>query len=149
VVGRLVKKKEVGRRNKDSRQGVAIALAAGEDAERLEDVVAAEEKTAEERTELDFRDFEGGAADVVEHAGIAVEDFVLVLREILADYVVAEFDMAGGGCFIAGEELDEGGLACAVDADESYSVAAIDGEVHVLENLLFTVALGQVFCFND
>ena len=61
--------------------GVAVALAAGEDAELLEDVVAGEHEAAEERAELDDGDFGGGAGDVVEHAGGGVEDLVLVLRE--------------------------------------------------------------------
>jgi hypothetical protein len=84
---------------------------------------------------------ERGAADVVQHARVAVEHLVLVLREVLADHVVAQLDVAGGGRFVAGEQLDERGLARAVDADQRHAVAALDGEAHIVEHLLGAVTL--------
>ena len=47
VVGGLVEEKEVGGRDENLCEGEAVAFAAGEDAEGLEDVVAGEEETAQ------------------------------------------------------------------------------------------------------
>ena len=52
VVGGLVEQQEVGWRNENACQRVAVALAAGEHAEGLEDIVAGEEKAAEQRAQL-------------------------------------------------------------------------------------------------
>ena len=50
----------------------------------------------------------------------------MILREVFADHVVAELDRARGGRSVAGEQLDERRLACAVDADQRNAVAALD-----------------------
>ena len=149
MVGGLVEQQKVRRRDKNARQGEAIALAAGEHAELLEDVVAGEEEAAEERTEFLFGHLERGAADVVEHARVGVEHLVLVLREVLADHVVAEFDVAGGGLLHAGEQLDERGFAGAVDAHQRNAVAALDGEARIGEDVLRPIALGEPFGFDN
>ncbi len=136
VVGRLVEQEEVGGRDEHAGEGVAVALAAGEHAEGLEDVVAGEHEAAEEIAERDGVDARVGAGDVFEHARGGVEDLVLVLREVVGDDVVADADFAGGGLFDAGEHAHERGFAGAVDADERDAVAAIDGEGDVFEHAL-------------
>jgi hypothetical protein len=52
VIGGLVEQQEVGGRDQNAGQREAVALAAGEHAERLEDVVAGEEEAAEERAQF-------------------------------------------------------------------------------------------------
>ena len=123
------------------RQRVAVALAAGEDAEGLEDVVAGEEEAAEEAAQFGLRHFWRDAADVGEHLSAGVEDFVLVLREVFGKDVVAELQGAAGGSVLPGKQADEGGLAGSVDADQRDAVAAIDGEADVVEDFLRAVAL--------
>ena len=137
VVGGLVEQEEVRGRDEHLGHGVAVAFAAGEDAEFLEDVVAGEHEAAEEGAEFDDGNFGGGAGDVVEHAGVGVEDFVLVLREEVGEDVVAYADVAGGGRLLLAQQADERGFACAVGADEGDAVAALDGEVDVFEDEFF------------
>ena len=93
VVGGLVEEKHVRWGDEHLGHGVAVALAAGEDAEFFEDVVAGEHEAAEEGSQFDYGDFGGGGGDVVEHAGVGVEDFVLVLGEEVNEGVVALFDL--------------------------------------------------------
>ena len=62
--------------------------------------------------------------------------------------------MAAGGCFLLAEEADEGGLASSVGADEGDAVAALDGEVEVVEDELFAavghgVDLGEALDLDD
>ena len=45
-------------------------------------------------------------------------------------------DGACGGLFLSAEEADERGFACAVGAYEGDAVAALDGEVKVIEDEL-------------
>ncbi len=136
VVGGLVEQQQVRGRDEHLGHGVAVALAAGEDAEFLEDVVAGEHEAAEQGAQLDDGNLGGDAGDVVEHLGVGVEDFVLVLREEVGEDVVAFADGAGGGLFLAAEQADEGGLAGAVGADEGDAVAALDREADVFEDAL-------------
>ena len=137
VVGGLVEEEEVRGRDEHLGHGVAVALAAGEDAEFFEDVVAGEHEAAEEGAEFDDGNFGGGSADVVEHDGVGVEDFVLVLREEVGEDVVAFADGAGGRGFLLAHEADESGFACAVGAYEGDAVSALDGEVDAFEDEFF------------
>ena len=89
MVGGLVEQQEVAGRDEHLGHGVAVALTAGENTEFFEDIVAGEHEAAEERAEFDDGDFGRGAADVVEHDGVGVEDFVLVLSEEVGEDVVA------------------------------------------------------------
>ena len=147
VVGGLVEEEEVRGGDEHLGHGVAVALAAGEDAELFEDVVAGEHEAAEERAEFDDGDLGSGSADVVEHDGVGVEDFVLVLGEEVDEDVVAFADGAGGGGFLLAQEPDESGFACAVGADEGDAVAAFDGEVEIVEDEFFAAgwAWGRSF----
>ncbi|MGC4051046.1 MAG: hypothetical protein QM757_16910 [Paludibaculum sp.] len=51
--------------------------------------------------------------------------------------------------FDAGEQLDQGRLAGAVDADQRDAVAALDGEVDFVEDDLGRRSLGDVGEFGD
>ena len=65
-------------------QGVAVALAAGEHADALEDVVAGEQEAAEQGAEFDgWEPWVRRSPMIVEHAGVGVEGFVLILREVI------------------------------------------------------------------
>ena len=66
---------------------------------------------------------------------------------------------AAGGFFLLAEQADEGRFACAVGADEGDAVAALDGEVEVVEDEFFAgrfsidgghgVDLGEVLDLDD
>ena len=74
---------------------------------------------------------------------LAVEHLVLVLREVFADHVVAQLYLASRGRFVAGEQLDERGFSRAVHADQRHAVAALDGELDVVEHLLLAITLRE------
>ena len=59
------------------------------------------------------------------------------------DVLALEHDRAGGRRHLAGQHLEEGGLAGAVRADDAAQFAAIDGEVDVAVGDQAAVALGQ------
>ena len=94
VVGRLVEQQEIRRADENLGQGVAIALAAREHAERLEDIIAGEEKAAEQAAQFGLRDARRGAADVVSMRAFGIEYLVLVLREVFRENVVSELKQA-------------------------------------------------------
>ena len=123
-------------RNEHLGHGVAVALAAGEDAEFLEDIVAGEHEAAEQRAQFDDGNFGRDAGDVVEHLGVGVEDLVLVLGEEVGEDVVAFADGAGVGLFLAAEQADEGGFAGPIGADEGDALAALNLEGDVFEDAL-------------
>ena len=78
-------------------QRVAVALAAGEHAERLEDVVAGEQKAAEQAAQLGLGNFAGRLRLMSSSMrGVGIELLVLVLREIVRRDVVAERERARG-----------------------------------------------------
>jgi len=116
MVGGLVEEKEVGWGDEHLGHGVAIALAAGEDSEGLEHIVAGKHEAAEERSQRDDIDLWIGARDVVEHLRGAVKHLVLILREVVGEHVVAEADLAGGGSFEAAEHADHRRFTRAVRA---------------------------------
>src|ERR1035437_3828126 len=63
---------------------------------------------------------------IVDHASALVEFLVLVLREIVGLGVVAEDVFSRRHRLGAGQNLDHGGLAGAVDAHQRQAVAALD-----------------------
>ena len=56
-----------------AQQGVAVALAAREDADLLEDVVSGEQETAEQTAQLGLGGTSRDLAKVVEDAGVGIE----------------------------------------------------------------------------
>ena len=108
VVGRFVENKEVGRADEHADEGDAGALAAGENADLFENIVSAEEETAEEVADLGGSlaagDFLDGGDD-----GLARVEFVgVVLGEEGGLHAIAELAESGAGGFLAGDEAAEG-----------------------------------------
>ena len=95
LVGSSSSRKLAGRQQHPG-QRVAIAFAAGEHADRLENIVVGEQETAQQAAQLVLLAARRDAADVVEHAGVGVEHLVLVLREVVRRDVVAERELARG-----------------------------------------------------
>ena len=96
VVGGLVEQQEIAGHHEHARQRVAVALAPGEHADGLEDVVLGEQEAAQDAAQF----LVGGArrhrSQVVDHAGRRVQLLVLVLREVIGLGVVAQNVLAGG-----------------------------------------------------
>jgi len=70
------------------------------------------------------------------------------LREVFAGHVVAEADGAAGWRFRACEQLDQRRFARAVYADQRDTIAALDGEARIGEDLLCAIALCKPFRLN-
>ena len=138
VVGRLVEQQEIGRPQQHARQRVAVALAAREHADALEDVVVGKQETAEQGAQARLVAEGRGrdAGEVVEQPRVRIERLVLVLREVVGLHVVPQAEFAGRHRLLAGQQLDERGFARAVHAHQGDAVAAIDDEVHAREDAL-------------
>jgi hypothetical protein len=95
VVGGLVEQQEVGGMQQHFQQRVAIALASGEHADALEDIVSRKKKTAEQAAQLGLRRGGRKFAEIVENARFRIEFLVLVLREVVEMNFVAELVFAG------------------------------------------------------
>src|SRR5690606_37417556 len=113
VVGRLVEDEEVGGGEERAGEGEPALLAAGEHADGLEDVVAAEQERAEEAAQLGLGAVLRGVAERGEGGLVRVERVGLVLREERRSDLAAELARAGER-LLAVEDAGEGGLARAV-----------------------------------
>ena len=65
------------------------------------------------------------------------------------DVAALEDDLAGGRRDLAGQHLEEGGLAGAVGADDAAQLAVVDGEVDVAVGDQAAIALGQAGRLQD
>ena len=137
VVGGLVEQEEVDGRDEHLGHGVAVAFAAGEDAELFEDVVAGEHEAAEEASGVRRRGLWGRRRRCRRACrrwgrGLCTGP----ARRSRRGRCGPSLMVPAVGCFLAAEQADEGGFACAVGADEGDAVAALDGEVEVVEDVL-------------
>src|SRR5260370_3145488 len=136
MVGGLIEQQKVGGVPQHFEQRLAIALASGEDADALKNVVARKKETAEQAAQLGLR---GGCREfskVVEDASFRIEFFVLILREIVGLDVVAQLVFAGGERLLAGQQFNQSGLSCSVDSHQRDALTALDHEIYFLENLV-------------
>src|SRR5262249_28609680 len=81
---------------------------------------------------------------VINHPRIGIKFLVLVLRKIVRLGVVSQEIFAGCDRLGASKDFDEGRFAGAVDADQSYTIAALDEEAATVEHRVVAVALGDV-----
>ena len=84
-------------------QRISVALTAGEYADTFEYFVSGEQEAAEQVAQIGFSRRGRNPADVVNHACVLVEFFVLVLREIIELNVVTELIFARGQWLGPGE----------------------------------------------
>ncbi len=59
-----------------------------------------------------------------------------------------QFETAAVGCVEAGEDIEEGGLAGAIGADQAIDLAALDGDAHLAQGLQAAEALGNAGNFE-
>ncbi len=144
VVGGLVENEEVGRADQHADQGDAGALAAAEDSDFFEDIVAFEEETAE-----DIARGHLGAARLdllhrFDHGEVGIEFVGVVLVEERGKGLWAEFVITGGGFLLAGDHAAEGGLTRAVGADDGDLFPTGHFEVEVFEDGEVAILLGRI-----
>src|SRR5258708_22591375 len=90
---------------KETKQGIAPALAAGKHADLFENIVFGEQKTTEQAAQFCLRRARRGVTEVVDHARVRIQFFVLVLREVVGLNVVAESVFSAGSVFRAREQF--------------------------------------------
>ena len=169
VVGRLVEEEDVGALEQRRGQQRAGLLAAGEAGERAVGVEVLDPEAAADLLGARLGGPGAGGLGALERVGVGVE----VARRLergerlagLAEGVVEERadrrlgrllrevadagrreDRAAVGVLAAGQQLEQGGLAGAVGADEPGSVAGVEGQRQALEEGCAVIALGQVEC---
>src|SRR5271155_5307674 len=97
-----------------AQQRIAIALAAGEYADALENILAGKQEATQQAAKLSFAGLRRNPAQVIQNARILVELLVLILGEIVGLNVVAQLVFSLGEVFFVGQQLDERGLAGAI-----------------------------------
>ena len=88
-------------------QRVAIALAAGKNADGLENNVLRKQETAEQAAQFRLRGTRRGFKQVVQHARVGIKSFVLVLGKVIDISIVAQPQLSGSGLLLAGQKFDQ------------------------------------------
>src|SRR5437773_12321980 len=96
MVCRFIKQQKVRRMQQHPQQRISVALTARKHADALKYFVSGEKEAAEQVAQIGFSRRGRDPADVVNHACVLVEFFVLVLREIVELNVVTELIFARG-----------------------------------------------------
>ena len=143
MVGRFVENEKVGGLHEHAHERNPGTLAARENANLFEHVVAAKKKTAEQAADmggiLAARHFlDGGKYRLVRGEIVG-----MVLREKRREDLVSKVDAASAGSLLAGDEATEGRFSGSVRTNNRKLLSPVDLEIEVLENLEFSVALGN------
>ena len=127
----------------------ASALAARQHGDLLVDVVAREEEGAEDGAHARRQCVRVGVLHLLHHGGLAVQRVGVVLRVVARRDVAAEHHAAAVGRELAGDDLEERGLAGAVGADDGDLLAAADREVDPIEDDEVAVGLRDALDADD
>ena len=126
---RLVHEQEIRRIEQQLDEREARFLAAAQDPDRFENIVAAEEKRAENGPGGLFRNRIGDIEHALENGLPNVEHLDAMLRKITDPDVVPELAFASLHRQDAGEQFQEGRFAGAVWADQHGALPALGREV--------------------
>src|SRR5204863_196208 len=129
-------------------QGEAGFFSAGQDLNRLVNIVLAEKKRAEDRAGLLLGELVFVRAQlhhVLENRQIGLEIIESVLGEVADDDVAAEFADATLDREHIRENFEERGLAGAIGSDEHDALAALTREIQVTVDDMIAVRLLDVF----
>ena len=145
VVGRLVDDEHVRAEQHHARQHQANLLTAGQYANRLVNIVAGEQHTAEEAAQRGFQCIRAGIrCDPVEHVFlVALEELVVVLREIALRGGNAPLEAALIRFHLAHKNLEQRSHCQLVIRYERNLVTAAHDERYVVEHLLAVDGLGD------
>ena len=145
VVGGLVQDQHVRRVDQGRRQGHPLPLAAGEGAHLLGKVRDPQPVQHGLGLILVQRPELGGEVEehLLQHGG------VLVHHRVLGQQADLDVGVPGDGAPVrlrdAGEHLQKGGLAGAVDADDAHLVPLVEVEVHIVQQLAAAEVDGEMF----
>ena len=126
---RLVHQQKVRRIEQQLDEGEARFLAAAQNADRLENIVAAKEKRAENGAGGLFRNGIGDIEHALENGLPDVEHLDAMLGKVTNPDVVPEVALALLHRQNAGEQFEEGRFAGAVRPDQDGALSALGGEV--------------------
>ena len=148
MVCRLVQDQKIGLGEHELCQRDAAALAAGEIRDALEDIVPGEEEGSQHAADLGVVHVGPGVLEFLEEGLFGVQDRVLLV--IVGDQDPgAQRHAAGIRGQKAVDDLQDGGLACAVVADDGDVFAALQLKAYVPEKLLGAEGLGEAFRLED
>ena len=149
---RLIHEQEIRRIDEQASEREAGFLPAGEYGDALEDVVLAEEEGGQDGAGLLLGELVGLGAQlhhVFEYRGVELEVVAAILGEIAGDDIAAELAFAALNGNHAAENLEQGGLARAVGADEHDALAALDLQVEVAVDDVVAISLLHVLERHD
>ena len=97
---------------------------------RLEDVVAGEQKTAQQTTQMRLRE-DGETRRDRRDARLRIELFVLILREIVDLHIVAQLVFARAKPLGTRKQFNQSRFPRPIDADQRNPLSALDHEIRV------------------
>src|SRR4051812_28453862 len=116
-------------------QRIAIAFAAGEHADRFEDIISGEQEAPEQVAQLGCARKRRNRLQIFEYSPLDIEFLVLVLRKIVRLDIVSKLN-APAGCWLnATKKLDQRGFSGAVYAYECNAISALHHEADVAEDM--------------
>ena len=152
VVGGFVEKQDISAGFEHAGKMQAAALAAREHVHLLLLIRAAEVEAAAVGPGVDLDVAQGDGvtalADELVH-GLARSQGGPALVHVGKGDRIPHYDLAGIGLFLAHKHAEEGGLACAVGADDAHYGACGDDGVQVFDEQLVAHALGYVLKGDD
>jgi len=87
--------------------------------------------------------------EVIEHAPGCHQALCIGLARNSRLPHCAGFEFPSGRGFESAEQFDERGFTGSVHADQGNALAAFNDEIHILEDVLFTVGFRQTLGFHD
>ena len=136
MVGGLIQQNDIRTGEHHLAEHTADLLTAGEDIDGLEDIVVAEEHTAQEAAQVHIVLLGGVLAQPVHQLHlVALEVLGVVLGQVGADGGDAPLDGTLVGLQLAHQDLHQSGLGQLIFADKGDLVGAVDGEVDLVQQL--------------
>ena len=121
-----------------------VALTAREHAQALENVIFGKQECSQQAAQLGLRVRGRQVPQVIQHAGLGIQLFILVLREVIGFHVVPQAKLAPGHRLNARQQLDERGFARAIHSHQRHTVATLNHETDGAKHPIFAVALGHL-----
>ena len=148
MIGGLVQAKQGPWRNEHLGKGEPALLPARQNADKLINVIVAEQERPQQRTNL--RDAPSGSHSIklLEDSVIGVQLLQLMLGEVGLAHVRAVGNRALLVIKGAGDHLEQGGLTCTVRTHQGDFLTTIQLKIQALVNTLVAKRFGNVFKVN-
>ena len=150
MVGRLVQNQNVGTKQHHSRKHAANLLTTGKNLYRLVHIIAGEEHSSQESTQIGFGDILGILRQPLKNVELAaIKVFRVILREVGTGGADTPLDRTFVRLDLLCQNLHHGSLCNLVFSDECDLVALCNGEGDVVEYLYPVDCLADaVYCQN-